>query len=233
MVGVLPTLLPNESGGDKVAESAGEAIGSSVGEGSWGLAKRMWGKLRPGLEERPGGIEAAKEAANAPGDDDAQAALRLAVKGVLEQDEDLSTVRRLLGGSAARAALVGPLDGRVGRPGERVPAEPDRPGRLQYRPQGRSQLAGLHLDRPAAAPQLDGLTRTIFDDPVAPNRAKHFDQIAWFHDGEASKLELDYSGQAGRFDFVPVVLSGMSTTELSWRLSDHYPLWAEFRMRPR
>jgi endonuclease/exonuclease/phosphatase family metal-dependent hydrolase len=82
-------------------------------------------------------------------------------------------------------------------------------------------------------PELDGLTRTIFDDPAAPNRAKHFDQIAWFHEGEASKLELDYSGRAGRFDFVPVVLTGLTKTELSWRLSDHYPLWAEFQMRPR
>ncbi len=85
--------------------------------------------------------------------------------------------------------------------------------------------------RPPA--ELDGLTRTIFDDPAAPNRAKHFDQIAWFHDGEASKLELEYMGRAGRFDFVPVVLPAMTKTELSWRLSDHYPLWAEFRMRPR
>jgi hypothetical protein len=30
-----------------------------------------------------------------------------------------------------------------------------------------------------------------------------------------------------------VVLTGMTKTAVSWRLSDHYPLWAEFRMRPR
>lgn len=85
--------------------------------------------------------------------------------------------------------------------------------------------------RPPA--ELDGLTRTIFDDPGQPNRAKRFDQIAWFFEGEDSKLELDYSGRAGRFDFVPVVLTGMTKTEQSWRLSDHYPLWAEFRIKLR
>jgi endonuclease/exonuclease/phosphatase family metal-dependent hydrolase len=85
--------------------------------------------------------------------------------------------------------------------------------------------------RPPA--ELDGLTRTIFDDPAHPDRAKHFDQIAWFFEGESSKLELDYSGHAGRFDFVPVVLPGMTRLEQSWRISDHYPLWVEFQIRVR
>ena len=85
--------------------------------------------------------------------------------------------------------------------------------------------------RPPA--ELDGLTRTIFDDPAHPDRAKHFDQIAWFFEGESSKLELDYSGHAGRFDFVPVALPGMTRVEQSWRISDHYPLWVEFQIRVR
>lgn len=80
-------------------------------------------------------------------------------------------------------------------------------------------------------PELDGLTRTIFDDPARPDQAKHFDQIAWFHEGDVSKLALEYAGQAGRVDFAEAVLQGMTRTELSWRLSDHYPLWAEFGTR--
>ena len=79
--------------------------------------------------------------------------------------------------------------------------------------------------------ELDGLTRTIFDRPTSPDRAKHFDQIAWFHDGDTSLLELDYRGSAGRFDFTPAVMTGLDRTELSWRMSDHYPLWVEFGTR--
>lgn len=81
--------------------------------------------------------------------------------------------------------------------------------------------------------ELDGLTRTIFDDPAKPDQAKHFDQIAWFFEGDVSKLALDYAGNAGRFDFTPVVFTDMTRTELSWRISDHYPLWTEFQTRPR
>ena len=55
--------------------------------------------------------------------------------------------------------------------------------------------------------------------------------IAWFFENGESKLELGYTGRAGRFDFVPVVLTGLTRTEQSWRMSDHYPLWAEFRIR--
>jgi endonuclease/exonuclease/phosphatase family metal-dependent hydrolase len=82
-------------------------------------------------------------------------------------------------------------------------------------------------------PELDGLPRTIFDDPARPDTAKRFDQIAWFYDGDVSKLELDYAGRAGHFDFTQVVLGDLTKTEQSWRLSDHYPLWTEFVLRPR
>ena len=32
----------------------------------------------------------------------------------------------------------------------------------------------------------------------------------------------------GSFDFVPLAFHGLSTRQLSWRISDHYPLWVEF-----
>ncbi len=37
----------------------------------------------------------------------------------------------------------------------------------------------------------------------------------------------------GRFDFRERVLAGLGLTmqQLSWRISDHYPLWAEFSAR--
>jgi endonuclease/exonuclease/phosphatase family metal-dependent hydrolase len=81
--------------------------------------------------------------------------------------------------------------------------------------------------------EIDDLTRTIFDKPGHPDKSSHFDQIAWFHDGDASQLALDYRGSAGRFDFVSLLLDGKATQAGSYRISDHYPLWTAFEVHPR
>ncbi|GAA2226854.1 hypothetical protein GCM10010413_22740 [Promicromonospora sukumoe] len=80
--------------------------------------------------------------------------------------------------------------------------------------------------------ELNGVPRTIFDDD--PDR-HHYDQIAWFSDaarpGAPSLLDgLTYTGRGGGFDFLPHALRDLSKTQVSWRLSDHYPLWVEFRV---
>lgn len=77
--------------------------------------------------------------------------------------------------------------------------------------------------------ELNDTRRTIFDD----SDASHFyDQIAWFTGTHgAPALTLRYTGAAGGFDFVPHVMEALTKTELSWRVSDHYPLWAEFSTR--
>jgi endonuclease/exonuclease/phosphatase family metal-dependent hydrolase len=79
--------------------------------------------------------------------------------------------------------------------------------------------------------ELNDVPRTIFDD----DRENHFyDQIAWFTDisGDGRQLleSLTYTKRAGSFDFAPLCFAGMSKNELSWRISDHYPLWAEFHV---
>ncbi|WP_222928454.1 endonuclease/exonuclease/phosphatase family protein [Haloplanus rubicundus] len=79
---------------------------------------------------------------------------------------------------------------------------------------------------------LHAVPRTIFADPGDPG--EHFyDQIAWFT-GDAGQpaLSLDYV-RGGSFDFVDVALPRRDLTRasLSWRISDHYPLWAEFSRR--
>ena len=63
-------------------------------------------------------------------------------------------------------------------------------------------------------------------------KVKFYDQIAWFT-GEhgVPALSLNYSKRAGNFDFYDVVLRGLTPAELSWKVSDHYPLWAEFLTR--
>jgi len=78
--------------------------------------------------------------------------------------------------------------------------------------------------------QLDQVPRTVFDG----DKGRHFyDQIAWFSDtskpGPPSLLEgMTYTGHAGSFDFLPHVMRGLTTAQVSWRISDHYPLWVEF-----
>ncbi|HZO06220.1 MAG TPA: endonuclease/exonuclease/phosphatase family protein [Solirubrobacterales bacterium] len=62
-----------------------------------------------------------------------------------------------------------------------------------------------------------------------------YDQISWFvdeNDGRKSLISLDYTGKANVFDWSTTVLakSGMSKTDKSHRISDHYPLWVEFAL---
>ncbi|MGE3704439.1 MAG: endonuclease/exonuclease/phosphatase family protein [Vicinamibacterales bacterium] len=74
-------------------------------------------------------------------------------------------------------------------------------------------------------PQLNDVPRTIF----ASGRESFYDQIAWFTGTHGvPMLSLKYSGKAGCVDFVPIFAGAMTLQELSWRLSDHYPLWVEF-----
>ena len=81
------------------------------------------------------------------------------------------------------------------------------------------------------APEHIGLPRTLFDDPIK----KHFyDQIAWFTglSGTPSLTPpLRYEGLGGNFDFRPALQQSLSNVELSWRISDHFPLWASFSVR--
>ena len=78
-------------------------------------------------------------------------------------------------------------------------------------------------------PELHDVPRTIFSDS---DKGKHYDQIAWFT-GEQGvpRLSLEYTSRAGGFDFARVVMQGLTRQQLSWKLSDHYPLWAEFSIR--
>lgn len=79
-----------------------------------------------------------------------------------------------------------------------------------------------------SAPGLDGVRRTIFDE----QETHHFyDQIAWFTDPEKGPaLSLTCTG-AGSFDFVGELQGELTKTDLSWRISDHYPLWVECSVR--
>jgi endonuclease/exonuclease/phosphatase family metal-dependent hydrolase len=81
--------------------------------------------------------------------------------------------------------------------------------------------------------ELDKTPRTVFDN----DRTRHFyDQIAWFSDvddkGSLTDLlrGLTYNHSADYFDFIPHVFAGLTKEAISWRISDHYPLWVEFNI---
>tara|TARA_R110002074_G_scaffold197610_17_gene365072 strand:- start:13436 stop:14398 length:963 start_codon:yes stop_codon:yes gene_type:complete len=77
-------------------------------------------------------------------------------------------------------------------------------------------------------PQLqnEAVTRSIF------NETKYYDQIAWFNsDGKIPRLSMEFI-DGGNYDFVPYALENRKMTKrsLSYLMSDHYPLWAEFKV---
>lgn len=77
-------------------------------------------------------------------------------------------------------------------------------------------------------PQLqdETVTRSIF------NETKYYDQIAWFNgSGNQPRLSMEFIN-GGNYDFVGRALSNrtLSKLSLSYHISDHYPLWAEFKL---
>ena len=97
----------------------------------------------------------------------------------------------------------------------------DRDGDPQYRAFTSTGLT--------PAPALTGLSRTIFDGPGASDLNHYYDQIAWFETvGGKPYLTLEYQS-GGNFDFRGLVMQSLTAQQLSFRLSDHLPLWVAFK----
>jgi endonuclease/exonuclease/phosphatase family metal-dependent hydrolase len=79
--------------------------------------------------------------------------------------------------------------------------------------------------------QLEGLPRTVFDDPGESDDDNYYDQVAWFTTGSQALIDLQLK-DGGNFDFLPHVYrdTDLTRTQLSHRVSDHYPLWVEFTL---
>ena len=74
--------------------------------------------------------------------------------------------------------------------------------------------------------QNEKVTRSIFDE------TKYYDQIAWFNDSKkVPNLSLTYK-TGGNYDFVDksLVNRKLAKQALSFMMSDHYPLWVEFKV---
>jgi hypothetical protein len=75
--------------GGKAVEKSTESASSKFGEAAFGKAQAVWGKLSLQVEAKESAKEAAIDVASNPDDQDLQAALRVQLKKLLEQDQDL------------------------------------------------------------------------------------------------------------------------------------------------
>ncbi len=84
---------------------------------------------------------------------------------------------------------------------------------------------GLHVPE-----DLHTIPRTIFAREGVPETEKFYDQIAWFKDAaDLPQLTLEYV-RAGYVNFIGLVMGGLNRWSLGFRISDHFPLWTEFRV---
>lgn len=78
--------------------------------------------------------------------------------------------------------------------------------------------------------ELNAAPRSIFADPNSPTTDKFYDQIAWFENAAGvPRLSIPFR-TGGYVNFLPYVYTdtNLSKNSISYRLSDHYPLWVEF-----
>jgi len=75
--------------------------------------------------------------------------------------------------------------------------------------------------------KLLDVPRTVGD---TPSKHSFYDQIAWFTKGGKSSLTLQYLTSGG-FTWTDHLLKDVKQSEKEARISDHYPLWAEFSLR--
>lgn len=78
------------------------------------------------------------------------------------------------------------------------------------------------------APGLEAFPRTLFASLEQPDLESFFDQIAWFQTVKGKPYLSMAFRQSGQINFEGAVLTHLDKTKLSWRMSDHYPLWVEF-----
>ena len=77
---------------------------------------------------------------------------------------------------------------------------------------------------------LQDVPRTIFSVKGNPDTNKHYDQIAWFQELSGVPYLSMQCTKSGCFDFLPYAYTdqGLTKNAISYRISDHYPLWACF-----
>jgi hypothetical protein len=88
------------------ARSAADQAGRSLGTEAWEHARRLWGRLRPRVEQEPDVRAAADKVAGAPDDDRLVRILALHLEGLVGADPDLAADLERLWAEARRANVV-------------------------------------------------------------------------------------------------------------------------------
>ena len=82
------------------------------------------------------------------------------------------------------------------------------------------------------APGLEKVPRTLASSLANPDLSSFFDQIAWFEKKTNGKPYLTMKfRKAGGVDFQGAVFTALNRNQLSFRMSDHFPLWVEFGLK--
>ncbi len=95
-------------------------------------------------------------------------------------------------------------------------------------------LGDFNIDRRGDNPLFQAFVSTGLMVPEALRQLKttygtepkHYDQIAWF----MGEVDLLTTGRAGVVDFVGAVFPELTPLQMSYRVSDHFPIWVEFRI---
>ncbi len=66
--------------------------------------------------------------------------------------------------------------------------------------------------------------RDVSTNLATGKKAKYYDQIGWF----MGQLNMEFTGRAGTVNFAKAVFKELTLSQMSYRVSDHLPLWAEF-----
>ncbi|MGV6801780.1 MAG: endonuclease/exonuclease/phosphatase family protein [bacterium] len=77
-------------------------------------------------------------------------------------------------------------------------------------------------------PALHDVPRTLSWKPG--DKDKYYDQIAWFEKSGKEQLKMELLN-AGGFSFKDILFQKepkLTSNSMSWRVSDHFPLWVEF-----
>jgi endonuclease/exonuclease/phosphatase family metal-dependent hydrolase len=93
-------------------------------------------------------------------------------------------------------------------------------------------LGDFNIDRRAGDPLFEAFVSTglivpkqIESLPTGTGSApKFYDQVAWF----MGAFDLPYTGHAGTIDFAGAVFPELTPSQMTFRLSDHLPIWVEF-----
>ncbi len=93
-------------------------------------------------------------------------------------------------------------------------------------------LGDFNINKRSGDPLFDAFVSTglFVPEPIREVKttygaeAKHYDQIAWF----MGDLDLLSEGRAGVVDFTHAVYQELTLRQMSYRVSDHFPLWVEF-----